>query len=358
MRILIVKTSSLGDIIHAFSTLSFLRMKYPTATIDWVVESPFEELVRSHPDVSNVLTIDTKAWRKGKALGKLWMFWRKLREHRYDFVVDLQGNIKSGLVTFQARSGNKIGFGWKTVREKLNTLFTNFRVNPPQGANITEDNLFLVQSYLKDFTSVEGRSFALKTTPAQQALLSALMSNQMMKSGLKIMVCPGSRWPNKQVTPEALDQLLQKIEKNWKCTFLFLWGTPEEKAQVHKLETRFSDNAIVLDKMPLPMLQNLMGRMDLVIAMDSLPLHLAGTAGAKTFSVFGASLAAKYNPKGTAHMAVQGPCPYGRTFDKRCPILRTCQTGLCIRGMTGDYLFGQLEPWWSKEGRVIPKEPR
>ena len=348
MRILIVKTSSLGDIIHAFSTLSFLRTKYPSAIIDWVVERPFEELVKAHPGVSNVLCIDSKSWRKGKALGKLWTFWRTLRNVRYDFVIDLQGNIKSGLVIFLARSSQKIGFGWKAAREPLNTFFTNQRFIPPAGQNISNDNLFLAQSFLKDFTSIKERPFLFKTTSAEQASLHALMSHPFLQSGLKIMVCPGSRWPNKKLTIEALGDFLQKIDKRWKCTFLFLWGTPEEKAEVDKLEARFPENTIVLNKMTLPMLQNLMSKLDLVIAMDSLPLHLAATTGVKTFSVFGASLASKFNPVGEEHMAVQGSCPYGRTFDKRCPVLRKCETGLCIRGLTGNFLFDQFETWWDK----------
>lgn len=337
MQILIVKTSSLGDIIHAFPTLSFLRKKFPTATIDWVVEGPFAELVKSHPDVSNVLCIESKLWRKGKSLDKLWSFWRQLRSKRYDLVVDLQGNIKSGLITSQVRSSAKIGFSWKAAREPINTFFTHYRYTPPVLKNISEDNLFIVQSYLDDFTPVEMQPFHLTISSSQQDFLNQLLSQ--LPSGLKILVCPGSRWPNKKVTMDALAELLKKINAHQKCTFLFLWGNSEEKEEVTKLGSLFPNNSMILDKMPLSTLQNLMGKLDLVIAMDSLPLHLAATSGVKTFSIFGASLASKYKPMGKNHLAVQGDCPYGRTFDKRCPILRTCQTGLCIKGLTGEVLF-------------------
>ena len=75
--------------------------------------------------------------------------------------------------------------------------------------------------------------------------------------------------------------------------------------------------------------------------MDSLPLHLAGTSGTATFSVFGASSAQKYKPLGIAHQAVQGVCPYGKVFERRCPVLRTCPTGLCIKSILGDDLYNE-----------------
>jgi heptosyltransferase-1 len=72
MKILLIKTSSLGDIIHAFPTLSFLRQKFPDAKIDWVVEKPFAELVKAHPFVNDVLTVDTKGWRKNLISKETW----------------------------------------------------------------------------------------------------------------------------------------------------------------------------------------------------------------------------------------------------------------------------------------------
>ena len=81
-----------------------------------------------------------------------------------------------------------------------------------------------------------------------------------------------------------------------------------------------------------------MAEMDLVLAVDSLTLHLAGTTSTKTFSVFGPS-AAEYQPEGERHQTYQGKCPYGRLFEKRCPVLRTCSTGACTRGIEGKQLF-------------------
>lgn len=87
------------------------------------------------------------------------------------------------------------------------------------------------------------------------------------------------------------------------------------------------------------MLQHLMSNMRLIVTMDSLPLHLAATTSVATFSIFGASLGKRFAPVGEQHHFFQGACPYGRTFTNRCPILRSCKTGACIRRLSGKQIF-------------------
>ncbi len=330
MKILIVKASSLGDIIHAFPALTYLRNKYPDATIDWVIEKPFEALVKEHPAVNNTLTIDTKTWRRSplsyQTFSALNSFRKELRKKKYDLVFDLQGNTKSGLITLFANASTKVGFGKSTVAEGLNCLFTSQQYNPPKGNNIRDDYLFLVQRYFNDDAPVCAPSLPLhnRSDPFQ------------------FMVCPGSAWKNKQLPFATLKSLLERISATYEGEFLFVWGNAKEKEYCEALHTHFSECSMVADYMPLPLLQNRMKEMGLVIAVDSLPLHLAATVGVATFSVFGPSSAKKYAPQGKEHLFYQGECPYGRHFEKRCPVLRTCPTGACMSTLSPDPLFAQL----------------
>ena len=113
-----------------------------------------------------------------------------------------------------------------------------------------------------------------------------------------------------------------------------------------RLYARFPDRSMVVERYSLPLLQNIMAHMDLVIAMDSLPLHLCGTTHTPSFSVFGPSLAQKYKPVGERHHCVQGECSYGEKFYKRCSQLRTCKTGHCMKALTGKELYKLFDPWW------------
>jgi heptosyltransferase-1 len=339
MKILIVKTSSLGDIIHAFPVLSYLHHRFPQAQIDWVVEQPFAELVQAHPYVHRAICVHTKQWRGAlfsrSHLRQMHSFRQSLRQDDYDVAFDLQSNIKSGLIMLQTRAKVKVGYGWKTAHEWPNAFFTNHHFNPPSGLNIRDDILFLVQRYFEDCSSYEAPGVLLGISPDQEKKLETLLKASVLQNKPKVMVCPGSAWPNKQMTLEALERLLDNLQKDLKCAFLLVWGSKEEQQFVQRLQTRFSQDSIIVDKLSLPVLQNLMERTNLVVAMDSLPLHLAGTTSTSTLSVFGASLAQKFKPKGEKHFAFQGACPYGKTFPKRCPILRTCSTGSCIRSLSG-----------------------
>lgn len=349
---LIVKTSSLGDIIQSFSSLSYLRHKFPDAQIDWVVEKPFADMVAAHPDVTNVITLDTKHWRSALFSPGCWKemlkFRKMLRLNRYDAVFDLQGNVKSGLITSLVSAKAKVGFGWKTVHEKPNTIFTNRRYDPPKGVNIRDDYLLVVKGFFNDMEPFPESRVRLKLSKDKASIMEDILSKPELSQGPKVMVCPGSAWPNKQLTKEALIDFLQRLQSYLGCGFVIVWGSTAEQQLANELKSNLNSKSLVIDRLPLASLQNLMDRMDLVVAMDSLPLHLAGTTGSPTFSVFGASLASKFKPAGKKHLSLQGTCPYGRTFEKRCPILRTCTTGACIRSFSGEAVFNSFKQQWEK----------
>lgn len=345
-RFLIIKTSSLGDIIHAFPVLTYLKEKFPAAKIDWIVEKQFSELVKAHPLVDQILCVETKKWRQG------WLrkdtrqgireFRKRLREKKYDAVFDLQGNIKSGLITLAAKSDHKVGFGKKSVPEWPNCLFTNHRFNPPYSKNIREEYLSLVKNYFNDHEEWNWEGCAeVKMQPSIDITfkIATILKNPILQGRQKVMVCPGSAWRNKQMNNEALGDLLFRFETELNSSFLLIWGTEDEKKTAEELQSRFIEHALVIERLPLSGLQNLMTQVDLVIAMDSLPLHLAGTTKTPTYSIFGASLADKYRPMGSRHLAFQGSCPYGKVFKKRCPTLRSCPTGACIRDRKADEIF-------------------
>ena len=327
MKVLIVKTSSLGDIIQTFSALDYLKQRSPEMEVHWIVESAFAELVRAHPFVDKILMIDSKKWRQAplskESLQQVLASRKAVRETFYDVLFDFQGNIKSGLVVASARARTKVGFGWKSAAEWPACLFTHCKINPSPGRNIREDYLALAQGYFKDNKLYQPRPFSLKLDSLQQQRLSDLFS----QGARPILVCPSAAWSNKCLSEEGLVQVLHRLDTG---PYWFVWGNLAERNQAIRLAGHFRASS-VLEKLSLPLLQHVMARSRLVVAMDSLPLHLCGTTPTPTLGFFGPSSAAKYRPLGSHHMAIQGVCPYGVQFEKRCPQLRTCTTGLCLK---------------------------
>jgi len=335
MRYLIVKTSAFGDVVHAFQALEFLHAIDPEAVVDWVVEKKVAPLVMAHPKVHRVIQIDMKKWKKSLFAKVSWSeffaFRRELQQDRYDAVIDLQGNMKSALVTALARSHVKVGFGFRAAPESLSASVLTHRYNPPKGQNIRDDYLFLLQSHFK-------KNIVPSSHVEFKGAILAPKENTWL-------ICPHSNWINKQLREETLLSFLLDAHAAYKPNFVFLSGSESEKAISTRLKDAFT-NATLLHQPSFTRLQETMQRASLVISMDSLPLHLAATTDTPTYSFFGPSSSHKYAPKGSQHGSCQGACPYGRTFEKRCPILRTCKTGACLRDISSDTLFKAFQAWF------------
>ncbi|MCE5294980.1 MAG: glycosyltransferase family 9 protein [Chlamydiales bacterium] len=336
MRYLIVKTSAFGDIIHAYSALEFLKQVDPDCQIDWVVEKRMSSLVKAHPHVTTCIELDTKKWRSNirGSWGEMKQVRKALQNEYYDAVFDLQGNIKSGLVTFLARAEHKVGFGFKTAPESISACVYNKRYNPPKGQNVRSDYLFLLESYFGKKATTSSFTQLITNDPIPQ-----IKGNWL--------IAPGSNWINKQLTIDTLVAFLELCKDAYKPNFVFLCGSEQELIQAQNLVQKFPGSEI-LYKPSLPTLQHIMSHMQLAITMDSLPLHLAATANLATFSFFGPSSSQKYNPLGVIHGTFQGPCHYGITFNKRCPKLRTCPTGACLRETNPQDLFTAFQTWFSE----------
>lgn len=348
-HILIVKTSALGDIIQSFPVLNYLKNRFPGVKIDWAVEENLAYLVSSHPLVDRTISIDMRGWKKKISR---WNSWKQimaslrfLRRQKYDWVVDLQGNCKSGLITFISKGNEKIGFGKHSVREWPNLLATNSKYEVDRRLNIRLQYLQLVQKHCEDLQEpiIEGVSFHIH--PDEEKQIPFVDS-----SFLCILVCPGSKWANKQIEKTTLIDLLKKIGEKWNGFFYLVWGSEEEKMLCLEVQTHLTESSLVVDRLSLPVLQNFMNQVDLVIAVDSSALHLCGTTSTPSFSVFGPTSPEIFKPLGSHHFAFKGQCPYGKVFTKTCPILRSCPTGACIQSLQADELFSTFSTWWESAG--------
>lgn len=335
---LILKTSSIGDIIQTFPVVQYLRSKMPDARIDWIVEEEYADLVSSHPLVDEVFTIGTRRWRS--AIHK-FSTWKEIEEFRsslstYDVLFDLQGNTKSALVASMISAKEKVGFGWNSLPEKMNFFFMRKKIEVEEGLPIQKRYLHLIQGYFKDTEPFDLQPCRLKLESDKRVEELSDLPRP------RYMVAFGSKWPNKRLAEETLQAFLTIIDQEHHPYFLLIYSDEREKKVADDLHALFPKSSRVLGNLTLPLWQRMMFEVDLVIAMDSAALHLCGTTKTPSFSIFGPSLASIYKPLGEQHVHLQGSCPYRRVFKKRCPVLRTCPTGACIRDIEASALFKAL----------------
>ncbi|MCX6989506.1 MAG: glycosyltransferase family 9 protein [Chlamydiae bacterium] len=345
--ILIVKTSAIGDVVQTFGALEYLRTRFPNARIDWVVEKGSASLLLAHPLLDGVKIIDSKKWRKnffGKSeRGEIRLFLEDLRKVSYDVVFDFQGNTKSGIVDFFSISKHKVGFGKAPMHEWLNLFFTDHKIEVDPAQSVYEAYLKLAQDYLQDTSVFQPKGVRLKISELEQKRLTSIVDARPCKEKHWLMVALGSNWENKRLSECQVEEFLSSIQQE--NSFAFVYSTEEEKHLAERLAEKFPANSMAIGDMSLPFWQALMTEMDGVISMDSAALHLAQSAGTPTFSLFGPSSSKVYKPLGSMHVAIQGSCPYGRDFARRCKILRTCKTGACIKDLPVNLIVEEFTRW-------------
>jgi heptosyltransferase I len=168
VRILLIKTSSLGDVIHNLPVVADIHHHVADAQIDWVVEENFAAIPRLNPNVHRVLPVAMRRWRKHLSAGATWQQWRefnqRLQEQHYDFVIDTQGLLKSSVIARGAR-GLRCGYDWDSAREPLASFAYQRKFNVAKNLHAVERNRQLVAKALGYKASAEP-SYGLSTPGA------------------------------------------------------------------------------------------------------------------------------------------------------------------------------------------------
>jgi heptosyltransferase-1 len=147
MRVLLIKTSSMGDILHTLPALTDAQKAIPDIVFDWVIEDTFVDIPRWHPAVGEIIPVALRRWRKGlfskETQTALLQLRQRLREREYDLILDAQSLVKSALITFLAK-GPRAGLDWKSARESLASLAyqRKYKVNFYQHAIVRMRELF------------------------------------------------------------------------------------------------------------------------------------------------------------------------------------------------------------------------
>ena len=339
MKILIVKMSALGDVIHALPVLRYLHRIHPEAEIDWVVEDPFVPVLSAHPDIHELLTVRTKYWRTLPTLtmlNKAWKFIRRLRRDRYDVVLDLQGNSKSGLFTLMSRADQKYGFDRQGVREWPNLLATNHRVALAAfDHHIAQRALAIARAAFPGGTDVP----LAGPLPVDDGA-RCRVADQVAAAGIEqplVIFHYGTTWATKLWNVECWQQLAGRLLDSFGVRPVLTWGNDEERQAAEAISAATSGQALVWPRGTLPELVALLAQADLVVGGDTGPIHIAAAVGTPTVSLFRVTDAERNGPQGAAHRRLQSSLPCAMCLRKHCD-----QDAQCSRSISVDDVFAAI----------------
>jgi len=281
MKIAIVKLSSLGDIIHAMFILQFIKKYNDEILIDWIVEDSYKSLLEFHPHINEVHVVNLKKAKKKKSL---YLFLSEIKNIKklgvYDLVIDMQGLIKSALISRLISSSDKIGFDKVSVREGFASMFYNKTFTCGYEKNIIERNLEIINFSLGLDINKQDVLKKLPFLHASKKYLNDSLSN--IKKN--ILLIPGASNISKRLPTSKFIELSTQIDAN----FIVIWGSEDEKILANEIKGS-SLNIHVLDKLNLEQLIQLIKQVDLVIGPDTGPTHMAWALNIPSITLYGST---------------------------------------------------------------------
>jgi heptosyltransferase I len=333
VKVLIVKTSALGDVIHALPVLAWLHSADPTMEVDWLVEESFAPLLEGHPLLCRVHRIATRSWRRQgwpAAAREGWQAIGSLRRERYDVVLDLQGNSKSGLFTRLSGAPRRYGFARDGVREWLNLLATNRHVALTAAAHhISDRSLAIARAAFP-----QGHEHLLAGPLPIQADAAGRVGAQLAEAGLAerqfVVLHYGTTWPTKLWAVENCQALVQRLAAETELAPVLTWGSAEERAVVERIAAAGDGKAIVWPRGTLPELAALLARAAVVVGGDTGPVHMAAAVGTPTVSLFRVTDSERNGPRGDRHVRLQAPLECAPCLRKSCERDGECSASILV----------------------------
>lgn len=282
MRILLVKTSSLGDVVHNLPVVSDLVRRFPDASIDWVVEESFAELPRLHPRVGQVITVAVRRWRKHLLARETWRqigeFRRAMGTGAYDVVLDTQGLLKSGLIARQAPlapAGYRCGYSRNTARESVAAHLYDKGFDVPRSFHAVERNRMLAAAAL---------GYPLQDLPLDYGIAADRLVAPWLPAREYAVLLTGTSRDDK-LWPEPDWQALGMALAATGLTCVLPSGTVAERERAGRLATAIG-RAVAAPAMGLRDMAALLAGAALVVGVDTGIVHLGAALGRPTLALF------------------------------------------------------------------------
>lgn len=302
MNVLIIKTSSMGDVIHTLPALTDAAHAIPGIQFDWLVEPGFHDIPAWHANIRHVIDVPLRRWRKTVwqtlCFGEFSALRKKIKETKYDAIIDAQGLLKSGWLGLLAK-GKRYGYDKRSIREPLASLFYQHKqaVSREQHAVDRIRQLF-----------AQSLGYDMPTTVADYGLNPDSLP-QTPNLDEYVMFIHGTTWDSKH-WPETywfqLGALMAKADRH----VVLPWGNAIEKTRAEKIARHCDGKATVLPKMSLNTLAGVLHRARAAVAVDTGLGHMAAALNVPTISLYGPTDPIKIGTKGERqmHMAMPFPC--------------------------------------------------
>jgi heptosyltransferase I len=311
LRILVVRLSSMGDVIHTLPAAALLKRSFPNSHVSWLIRPRWAALLEGNPFVDEVVPLE-------RSIGAVWHRMGTLRRERFDLAVDFQGLIQTAVVAKGARPAKLVGFGVESVREKPAALFYSHTFNPT-AAHVVDRNMELAAFACADYTA-DGAWNAVREFPLPQG-----RPEGTLPGGKFVLASPFAGWGSKQWPFEFWSELAARLEVP-----LVLNGPPSTARQLSAVR------GVRVHVCGVSGLIDATRRATVVIGVDSGPLHIAAALGKPGIALFGPTDPARNGPYGGSLQvlrAARAATDYHRR-EEPDPTMRALTPAMVARALT------------------------
>jgi heptosyltransferase I len=337
-RFLIVRLGALGDIVHAIPVAAALRRAYPAARIDWLVSAKHRELLDLVPVIDRRLVVnDRAAVRSAPGGASLWEAVRELRRARYDAAIDLQGLLKSAVLSRASGAGRVVGFAASYLRERLARLFysevydpgCNGPFDPRETRHVVEINLGLLQPF--------GIAPGAAEFPIEPVDSAAARDMRQQAGGRYALLNPGAAWPNKRWPPPRLGAIAAGLRHRHGLMSVVLWG-PGEEPLAREVVAAAGGAALLSPKTSIADVVALVRGAAVMLSGDTGPTHIAAAVGTPLVGLYGPTRARRNGPWAPADITIS------RETICRCHHLRRCRLEtMCLLDIQVDEVASAID---------------
>lgn len=315
MNLLLVRTSALGDVVHALPVLTAARRHFPEARIAWVVEEAFAPLLQGHRDLDRVLPVRLRAWRKrpfeAHTRREVIAFLRTLRAFRADVALDLMGNHKGGVLAALSGARRRIGPARHRRREPSSVLWITEGAEA-RGEHAVERALAVLERL--DVPAGTADFGPERLVPDRRPGLEEGTADA--GAGF-VLLHPGAGWGNKVYPPERWGRVARGVaDATGLAVRVALAPAPAERELAATVVATSAGAADAVEASDLPGLAELSRRARLVLGGDTGPVHLAHALGTPVLQVMGPTDPRRHGPYGAPERALARPLPCSYCYQR------------------------------------------
>jgi lipopolysaccharide heptosyltransferase I len=318
-KILIIKPSSLGDVVHSLPFLNALRDGFPKAEIHWIIAKGLEELLDGHPMINKLWIINKDDWKRIKSarttIKELRFLFKSLKAEKYDIVIDLQGLLRSGILAKAAGAPVRIGF--KEAREGSRIFYTH---TVKAGKDV-----HAVDRYL-EIAKFLGCNISDIKFPFPLSFNSQLTTLNLQLPERYAVIVSGARWETKRWYPERFGELASMLP----VKSVIVGGESDVDIADIVVKNSGGKAISVAGKTTLKELIEIIRNARIVVTNDSGPMHIAAALNVPVFAIFGPTNPLRTGPYGKLHVIIRKGLKCSPCYKKKCKNIK-CMEMIGVR---------------------------